>query len=185
MIQSINFSPIRNTVPINFKSLPAPQMDSGSDFRDVMDKSTIYMQSIAIAGGVFYPPNGGSISVLAFKPDDFSPDNPVIQVKGTDINGKEFNVEININNVDPKNASLIEMVALDGYLNATGQPSGITRQLMISNIMRSSSNEMDANTKFDFIAILDEIMDAQRFHGNLNGFLKNKDLMEFLSSFPK
>ena len=149
------------------------------------DNSTMQMQSGAIAGGIFRLPGGGTMSAFAFKPENISPDNPIILVKGTDANGKEFEVEVNVNSIDPKSASIVESIALDGYLGATGQPSGLTRQLFISMAMQTSSGGMDAFSKFDFFAVLDELMDAQRFHGNLSGYLQNKELMEILSNFPR
>ena len=123
------------------------------------------------------------MSAFAFKPDNFSPDNPIMLVRGVDANGRQFEVEVNVHNVNPRSTSIIELTALDGYLNATGQPSGLARQMGM--IQRNASVGTDLFAKFDFLAALDEIMDAQRFHGNLSGYLQNRDLMEFLSNFPR
>jgi len=51
MIQNVNFSPIRNTVPINSKFLPAPQIDSGTDFRDVLATNKHSSIFVAISSG--------------------------------------------------------------------------------------------------------------------------------------
>jgi len=134
-----------------------------------------------VGGGIFILPNGGYMSAFAFKPDNFSTDNPVMLVKGTDASGKQFEVEININSVNPRNASIVELTALDGYSNAIGQPMRLMRQMMSATIQQNASGGTDVFAKFDFLAALDELMDAMRFHGNLNGYLQSKDLMEFLS----
>ncbi len=54
--------------------------------------------------------------------EDDSEDNPVIKVNVTKPNGKEEYL-ININEVNPRNASEIEMFALCSYADAKG--SGI------------------------------------------------------------
>jgi len=51
MIQGVGFSPIRNTIPVNSKFLPTPQIDSGTDFRDVMATNKNSSIFVAISSG--------------------------------------------------------------------------------------------------------------------------------------
>lgn len=57
--------------------------------------------------------------------EDYSEDNPVIKIIVTKQNGKE-EYHININDVDPRNATEIEMFALCNYADAKGIGSGST-----------------------------------------------------------
>jgi len=51
MIQGMGFSPIRNTVPVNKNFMPMPQVDSGTDFRDVMATNKHSSIFVAISSG--------------------------------------------------------------------------------------------------------------------------------------
>lgn len=53
------------------------------------------------------------------KPDDFDPENPAFIVRGKDF-GKEFEKLVNVNDIDPTNASFIEMAVLQQNLREKG-----------------------------------------------------------------
>ena len=63
--------------------------------------------------------------MCAMYAEDYSEDNPVIKVTVTKPNGKE-EYHININEVNPRNASEIEMFALCNYADAKGIGTGGT-----------------------------------------------------------
>ena len=66
-----------------------------------------------------------SYGMTAKYAEDYSEDNPVIKVNVTKPNGKEEYL-ININEVNPRNASEIEMFALCSYADAKGIGTGGT-----------------------------------------------------------
>lgn len=66
-----------------------------------------------------------SYGMCAKYAEDYSEDNPVIKVTVTKPNGKE-EYHININEVNPRNASEIEMFALCNYADAKGIGTGGT-----------------------------------------------------------
>ncbi|MDE6214115.1 MAG: hypothetical protein K2M70_11655 [Lachnospiraceae bacterium] len=66
-----------------------------------------------------------SYGMCAKYAEDYSEDNPVIKVIVTKPNGRE-EYHININDVDPRNATEIEMFALCNYADAKGIGSGST-----------------------------------------------------------
>lgn len=66
-----------------------------------------------------------SYGMCAMYAEDYSEDNPVIKVNVTKPNGKEEYL-ININEVNPRNASEIEMFALCNYADAKGIGTGGT-----------------------------------------------------------
>jgi len=51
MIQGVGFSPVRNTIPINRNFLPMPQVDSGTDFRDVLATNKHSSIFVAVSSG--------------------------------------------------------------------------------------------------------------------------------------
>ena len=102
--------------------------------------------------------------------ENASSDNPQFHVMIYD-NGKEYEVEFALNDIDPHNASIIEMLALRGYNSAKGLPP-----VRILRGYESSGNVEDAITdifaKFDYLKLLLEHMENQRYHGNMKGFGK-------------
>lgn len=66
-----------------------------------------------------------SYGMTAKYAEDYSEENPVIKVTVTKPNGKE-EYRININEVNPRNASEIEMFALCNYADANGIGTGGT-----------------------------------------------------------
>jgi hypothetical protein len=132
------------------------------------ENAPVQLHGEALISAAMRVPGGGMMSASVFKSENFSAQNPVMLVKGTDVNGSPFEVEININNVDPNNASFVEMFALDGYFAANGKPSSTTRaaarDMAIQDALTGTAN--NAFTKFDFVTHLMEHFETQRFHNN-------------------
>ena len=59
--------------------------------------------------------NGTGLSFYIKYAEESTDDNPVVIAKGIDENGKEFEEKININDIDLRNASYVEMSALEAY----------------------------------------------------------------------
>jgi hypothetical protein len=141
----------------------------------------VQLDSNALVSASMRLPGGGWMNASVFKSENHSEDNPVFLVRGTDANGKAFEAEININNVNPRNASFVEMMALDGHFAAKGQPLGATRSA--AGAMSGLRGSYDSFSKFDFLPPLREMMEAQRFHGNLNGYTQIKQAIDSLMDF--
>jgi hypothetical protein len=119
----------------------------------------------------------GFVNASVFKAESFSSDNPIMLVRGTDVDGRPFEEEININNVDPRNASFVEMFALDGYFAANGKPTGVTRA--VAGLARGA-DDGNAFTKFDFVTPLRELLETQRINGNWDAFFKLSPIVDTL-----
>ena len=61
--------------------------------------------------------NGTGLSFYIKYAEESTEDNPVVIAKGVDENGKEFEEKININDINLRNASYVEMSALEVYYN--------------------------------------------------------------------
>lgn len=70
----------------------------------MMDEDTLY------SGG-----NGTGLSFYLKWAEDTTEDDPVMVAKGVDENGEEFEQRIRINDINPTNATLVEMRALEAY----------------------------------------------------------------------
>ncbi|PVX54768.1 hypothetical protein [Bacteroides galacturonicus] len=65
--------------------------------------------------------NGTGLSYCLKYSDDSTDENPVVLAKGVDENGKEFEQRIYINDVDPSNATVVEMRALEAHYKVEKQ----------------------------------------------------------------
>ncbi len=74
---------------------------------------TVYMKTddMLFSGG-----NGTGLSFYIKYAEDSTEDDPTVIAKGVDENGNEFEQTIHINNINPRNASLVEMTALESYM---------------------------------------------------------------------
>jgi hypothetical protein len=143
----------------------------------------IHLDGSALYSAGMRMPSGGWLNASVYKAEAFSEDSPVMLVKGTNVDGTPFEVEINIKDVTPGNASLVELYALDGYNAAMGKDVGISRaanhaayrELIESG--NNSSGKMDAFSKFDFIPGLRGLMETQLFHKNLEGYAMYKNVI--------
>ena len=61
--------------------------------------------------------NGTGLSFYIKYAEESTEDNPVVIAKGVDENGKEFEEKSNINDITLRNASYVEMSALEAYYN--------------------------------------------------------------------
>ena len=105
------------------------------------------------------------------------------RVKRWDENGdeKEYNVEIN--NVNPENASYIEMLTYSAHLEHTGQSdfafgSFVSAARGVNGDISYDSSNIDI--KYDFKRLISEFMKFQYDVGNYSGYLKYKALYDHI-----
>ena len=60
--------------------------------------------------------NGTGLSFYIKYAEGSTEDDPTVIAKGVDENGDEFEQTIHINRINPRNASLVEMTALESYM---------------------------------------------------------------------
>jgi len=139
------------------------------------------LDSNAIVSSSVRLPNGGWVSASVFKHESHSPDNPVYLVKGTDVNGDKYEMVVNINDVNPRKAHFIELMALDGHFASKGQSLGFARSAV--GALNAGSGVYNMFTKFDSLPPLHEMMVFQRANGNLSGFMHYKNVIDSLMEF--
>ena len=89
--------------------------------------------------------NGTGLSYCLKYADDSTDENPVVLAKGVDENGKEFGQRIYINDVNPSNATVVEMRALEAHYKVEKQGGFTSLPLEAGN--------MGLNDRRDFIAM--------------------------------
>jgi len=124
--------------------------------------SNIVLDGDALISAGFRLPGGGWMSASVFKADSFSEESPIMLVRGIDVCGTKFEKEVNINDVNPHNASIVEMLALDGYFKANGQPASTTRAFVNAMATKDAAGEfsgsINAFSTFNFVEILQNHM---------------------------
>lgn len=162
----------------------------------VFSKSALYSGGVAIGSGFMNATVNWSENSTA--------DNPIMLVTGVDVDGHSFVAEVAINNINPRSASVIEMFALNGYNVANGnqtmrllhQPmlggrnvvdggGGFLRGDDIRRILDEANSRSNAFTALNFLDPLLDVLETQRFHGNLSSYLKYRDMTDFLMMFPR
>jgi len=159
-----------NTINSNPNTLWQPVGKHGagkkSNFNPMQGiNAPIVLKGDALVSGALRLPGGGMLNAHVFKADSFTPETPVMLVKGTNTCGSPFEVEVNINSLNKNSLSFIEMFALDGYITAgTGNTSGIARAA--GQALFHSDIAADGFTKFDILPALKEALAMHRQNGN-------------------
>ena len=117
--------------------------------------------------------NGTGLSFYIKYAEESTDDNPVVIAKGIDENGKEFEEKININDIDLRNASYVEMSALEAYYD-------VDRGNSLSSFPQETGH-MGLNERCDLISSFEKVIqdmnklgkyDLQMFYmRNMNTYL--------------
>jgi len=182
MINNINTNPSTLWANVNRQTNSRPQATNFDPMQGI--NAPIVLKGDALYSAATRLPGGGMMNAHVFKADSFTAENPVMLVKGTDVDGSFFEVEVNINDIDKNSLSFIEMFALDGYFRANGQTCGLSRAA--STAMWQSQIEANAFTKLDVLPSLREHLETQRSHGNWEAFRLLDEIIDgFMNHFAR
>lgn len=115
---------------------------------------------LASVGGV-----GGTVNVKYHK--DSTIDNPIVIAWGTDIQGKEYEEVIHLNDIDIANASPAEMIALNAHLAKIGQKEVVAGGP--GALWNSLGSGNSANFKMNFEQYFKDYIAMQRMANNNAG----------------
>ena len=146
------------------KSMIPEIVESPLNFGDL--KHTLYMDCLFTSAAV-----GGDVSG---KYDESSTDeDPVILVWGQDSKGNKFEKKIHVNDIDPKNASTVEMKALHAHLGEQGKSLGAGAALSMI------AGGKDITEKLDFTQYFsdyNEMLESAGWKPDVNLLLLDEDL---------
>lgn len=109
-------------------------------------------------------------------------ENPVIKAWGVDSRGKEYEELIYVNQVDPRNATIAEMKALEAHLKKQGD-SVLTAQIPRvggGNFIREALSGFDVHEKINFIQLFNEVADKAMEPDNAAGLRLDADRFLYL-----
>ena len=127
-------------------------------------------------------PDGTSASV--FQADDYNPADPEYRVRYWDKEGNYTDTMVKVKDIDPQNASYLEMLAYTTY----GDVEGLTKNAF-GNFMSAargvngdlSYNADSINGKKDYMSMIREYMQLQYESNNLSGYLSYKELYDYMN----
>ena len=126
-------------------------------------------------------PDGSSASV--YKAKDYDPENPTYRVRYWDTEGNYTDTDVNIDEVNPANASYLEMLAYTTYSDVNSLTKDAFGQFMTAahGVNGDITYDMDSiNEKKDFASMVKDFMEQQYQSGNMEGYLKYKELYEYI-----
>ncbi|EOS68859.1 hypothetical protein C818_02734 [Lachnospiraceae bacterium MD308] len=127
--------------------------------RSVYSNNTPVRRIAHVYGGcLFSGGNGRSGQEIHMKYDESSTEeDPVIRAWGIDSKGNEYEQLIHVNEVDPQNATPVEMKALEEHLFATKDEviTSTGKRSLIASILGSLSG-FDVNEKLNFVQYMNE-----------------------------
>lgn len=127
-------------------------------------------------------PNGSSASV--FRSERYSPDAPSYLVKYWDGVGNEQNTEVNPKEVDPENASYLEMLAYSTYADESGYAPDAFHNFNFATLDSNGNMNFDAesiHSPNDFKALIADFMDMQYKANNHASYLSYKRFFDFMN----
>ena len=126
-------------------------------------------------------PINGSIGAEVFWSSNSNAKNPTVIVKGTNIDGSNFKVEVAINDINPSNASTVEMIALNGYLAYNGNSRLPLWLHKISERSSKISTGIDAFKPLNFLSAFNNHIKTQLHNRNFEVVM---NLQNSLNAIP-
>lgn len=117
-------------------------------------------------------PDGSSASV--YKADAFDPAKPEYRVRYWDKEGNYTDTNVQINGVDPRNASYLEMLAYTTYSDVEGFTKNAFGDFMnaTGGVNGNITYDSDSiNEKKDYMSMIKEFMQLQYDANNLSGYV--------------
>ena len=127
-------------------------------------------------------PDGTSASV--FKADDYNLADPEYRVRYWDKEGNYTDTNVQINGVNPRNASYLEMLAYTTYSDVEGFTKNAFGDFMNAARGVNGNISYDADNikeKKDYMSMVKELMQLQYDSNNLPGYLSYKELYDYMN----
>ena len=127
-------------------------------------------------------PDGTSASV--FQADDYNPADPEYRVRYWDKEGNYTDTMVKVNDIDPQNASYLEMLAYTSYSDVEGLTKNAFGDFMNAARGVNGNISYDADNikeKKDYMSMVKELMQLQYDSNNLPGYLSYKELYDYMN----
>lgn len=127
-------------------------------------------------------PDGSSASV--YKADNYNDANPEYRVRYWNKSGEYEDINVKINDVDPTNASFIEMLAYATYSDVQGYTQNAYGDFLSATQGVGGNmiyDETNINQKYDFKSLVLEFMTMQYKSNNLAGYHSCKQFYDYMN----
>lgn len=138
------------------------------------DKSDIKLDSDALFS-ICHVPTGETANV--YKAESYSVENPVYIVKGKDINGNDYEQEINVNEIDTNNCSYVEILAWSVHTKYVTPEEYLKICRMIHGA--GDSSYLD---KIDYTEVVRKLMEEAKAVGEMATYMEYKELLQKLEA---
>lgn len=131
-------------------------------------------------------PDGTSASV--YKADNYNDANPEYRVRHWGKSGEYTDTYVRPNDVDPQNASYLEMLAYSTYSDVQGYTSGAFGNFLTAAGGVNADityDEDNVNVKKNFMNMVKEFMQMQYDCNNLTGYLSYKKFYDYMADRNK
>ena len=119
-------------------------------------------------------------SANVYRADDYSEDNPVYLIKGTDKNGNEYEQTVDVSKVNPNSCSYTELLALNAH---TGDKSA--SNFMTMALLKDKTDGASYHENADYMAMAHELMNDMKTLGNWDGYLRYGKWINDILTFCK
>lgn len=126
-------------------------------------------------------------SIGIFYDETSTKSNPVMLAKIIDADGSENEMKININDVNPSDASYVEMLALSAHLKTEGKIDGPAGAFatMVFNARVKEANERNIYAKEDFMPAMKEMVNDALKDGRMDTYLRYLKELDIYSNWGK
>ena len=121
--------------------------------------------------------NGMGLSFYLKYAEDFTTEEPRILAKGVDENGREFEQVIDVNRINPRSATIVEMRALEAH-------SGAPKRNGYSSLPVGATN-VGLNERQDYLAALENEIRDMNILGEYGLALENQKTLDFYKGLDK
>lgn len=119
-------------------------------------------------------------SAYVFRADNYSADNPLYLVKGTDRNGNAYEQTVDVSKVNPNSCSYTELLALNAHAGDKSDSNFMTMAMLKEKTGGASYHE-----KADYIAMAYELMSDMKTLGSWDGYLRYGKWINNILTFCK
>ena len=157
-----------------------------SSTNSISSNITLHMSDASNSGNALTAmgfPDGTSASV--FKADDYNPADPEYRVRYWDKEGNYTDTMVKVNDIDPQNASYLEMLAYTTHSDVEGLTKNAFGNFInaAGGVNADTSYDSDSiNEKKDYMSMVKELMQLQYDSNNLSGYLSFKELYDYMDN---
>ena len=119
-------------------------------------------------------------SANVYRADDYSEENPLYLVKGTDKNGNEYEQTVDVSKVNPNSCSYTEMLALNAHIGNKSDSNFLSMA-----IMKDKAGTASYQDKADYLSAAYALMDNMRTLGSWDGYLRYGKWINDILTFCK